>query len=393
MDKFILVINSGSSSVKFGVFREANGKVLDKPLCRGSLQGIHSSPTFKLDDYRSEMLSGKIVQAAKSLRFTSIEQAHSAIADWLSTFLLPVQIKVVCYRVVHGGNLYDKPVVIDREVIRNLESLIAFAPLHQPLGLNAIEIFTKHYPAAIHKACFDTSFHRTMPKVAQTFAIPDSLTAQGIKPYGFHGLSYQFIASKLAELSQSEAPTRVIVAHLGSGASMCAMLDGMSIATTMTFTPLDGLPMSTRCGSIDAGVILYMADEMNMSPDEITNVLNKQSGLLGLSGISGDISTLVNSASEKATFALNFYVYRICREVGAMTGLLKGLDTLVFTGGAGAHCWQVREKVCQQFDWLGIHIDSTANMGNETVISSSSSNVEVFALKTDEEITMAKLAL
>ena len=390
LNSLTLVINSGSSSVKFGLFYRLNSGSSIEIFCRGSLDGVGSEPSFNIDALQSQDIARNVIESAKDLYFSTVEQAHQVLAQWLNTFIPPSHITAVCYRVVHGGDFYTQPVLINKQVIQNLESLIPFAPLHQKLGLSAINVFMKCYPIALHKACFDTAFHRSMPKVAQTFAIPRELTAKGIKPYGFHGLSYEYIASKLAELNQGNLPNRVIVAHLGSGASMCALKDGHSIATTMTFSPLDGLPMATRCGSIDASAVFYMVSELKISISEVSSLLNKKSGLLGVSGISGDIRTLLDSKSADAEFTMDFFIHRICRELGALAGLLRGLDTLVFTGGAGAYSWQIREKVCEQFSWLGVSVNPAANKLNEFLSSGSESKIQVFVLKTDEEMTMAK---
>jgi acetate kinase len=386
-----LTINSGSSSLKFGLFRSMGATSGPAEYFRGSLDGIGYKPVFQFDARASEVLPPEVIQCAKELRFASVEQAHQVLAGWLKSFLSGVHIDTVCYRVVHGGDRFQKPVEINQEVLEDIAALVPLAPLHQALALDAIEVFMASYPKAVHKACFDTAFHRTMPPVAQRFAIPEKLTAQGIKPYGFHGLSYQYIADTLKELNQGTVPQRVVVAHLGSGCSLCAFQDGVSIETTMTFTPLDGLPMATRCGSIDPGAVLYMGQKLNMSFEEISRCLHQDSGMKALSGISGDMRDLLRSDSAEAQFAVDFFVYRICREIGSLIAPLKGLDALVFTGGVGAHGWQIREQVCVQLGWLNATIDPIANRENRYLISAPESMIKLYALKTDEEFVMARL--
>lgn len=361
-------------------------------LCRGAVDGIGSD-------------SGAIFSVKSNSQFNIengnpiIDQhqhvgcayaAYQLIMQWLNASLKPECIANVCYRVVHGGNYFHTPVLVNKSVLEKLESLIPLAPLHQPQGLAAIKTFMKQYSGAQHIACFDTAFHRTMPKVSQFFAIPRSLHEQGIQPYGFHGLSYQYVAQKVAELNKGKIPRRVVIAHLGSGASMCALLEGESIATSMSFSPLDGLPMATRSGAIDASVVLYMIEHLNLSAKEVSDILNKESGLLGLSGLSGDVRVLMASDSEEATFALDYFIYRISRELGAMTATLQGLDALIFTAGIGANNDVIRDKVCEKFEWLGISLSAQANQLHENIISSASSRIKVFSIKTDEELMMAQ---
>jgi acetate kinase len=281
-------------------------------------------------------------------------------------------------------------VLIDSQVINQLESLVPLAPLHQPHNLAAIRSIAAIKPGVPQIACFDTAFHRTQPPVAQNFALPYDLTVQGIKRYGFHGLSYEYIASVLPDYVDSRADGRVIVAHLGNGASMCAMQGRKSLATTMSFTALDGLPMGTRCGSIDPGVILYLLTELHMDAPGITDLLYHRSGLLGVSGQSSDMRELLTSNSPRAAEAIDLFVYHIQREVGSLAAALGGLDILVFTAGIGERAAPIRAKVCQNLRWLGVQFDETANRSGGPRISSDNSAVSVWVIPTDEDLMIAR---
>ena len=388
--KLILAINPGSSSVKFGIFRPGDSGAAE--LYRGSIESIGSNPKFTVRSrVDSEVGSGNSGDFHTDSLATR-EAAYELILQFLKAKSLSEQIGRVCYRVVHGGSYFSAPVRIDASVLDKLESLIPLAPLHQPIGIEAIRLFTEHFSRSQHIACFDTAFHRTMPKIAQMFALPGWLHEQGIRSYGFHGLSYQYSVERVASLNEGVTPRRIVIAHLGSGASMCALLDGKSAATSMTFSPLDGLPMATRCGSLDANAVLYMIDHLELSTKKVSDILNKESGLLGLSGLSGDVRILIASDSEDARIALDFYIDRICRELGAMTGILQGLDALVFTGGVGANNPVIRERVCERLEWLGVSLRPVESDRREENISSPSSQIAVYAIEADEEHVMAELA-
>jgi len=389
LNNLILAINPGSSSVKFGLYNIEDG--IDSAVCRGVIEGFGSNSSFTIKtNCRSDVeLAMSIDKFQKKV--ASAVDAYKLIVEWLSCNLMLQKIGLVCYRVVHGGNYFSAPVEINSTVLKKLTSLIPLAPLHQPIELEAVNLFMRHLSGSRHVACFDTAFHRTMPKVAQSFALPERMRELGIKPYGFHGLSYQFIVGKVAEVNKGSIPRRLVIAHLGSGASMCALLSGESISTSMSFSPLDGLPMATRCGELDASAVLYMIEELELSTSEVSDILNKQSGLLGLSGISGDVRVLMNSDSEKARLALDYYIHQICRELGAMIATLKGLDALIFTGGVGSNNNLIRERICKQFEWQGVSLDPEANQQNENIISHESSRITVYALNTDEELMMAQL--
>jgi acetate kinase len=297
------------------------------------------------------------------------------------------------HRVVHGGVRYASPVRVTPEVIRELEALVPLAPLHQPHNLEAIKALAKRRPALPQVACFDTAFHSAQPAVAQAFALPRALGETGIKRYGFHGLSYEYIVSVLPEHLGNGADGRVVVAHLGAGASMCAMRDRRSVATTMGFTALDGLPMGTRTGAIDPGVILHLMTERGMSVSDVTELLYKKSGLLGLSGVSSDVRDLLASDSPYAAWALDVFVYRVGRELGSLAAALGGLDALVFTAGIGEHAVPIRARICRDAEWLGVQIDDKANQRGGPCISAPDSRATAWVIATDEELMIARHTL
>lgn len=388
-DHLILVVNPGSSSIKFGLYQITDVNL--KRLCHGAIDGAGAAPRFSVTC--AESFDSHDEALALDTETIETHAALQTIEAWLSRHYCSSNIIAVACRVVHGGDQYDEPVVVNELVLKHLCSLTPMAPLHQPVCTTTIRYFLKAYPKAQHWACFDTSFHRTMPHIAQTFALPASIRQQGIKPYGFHGLSYQSIVNQLSTLLENKLPSRCVVAHLGSGSSMCAILDGKSIATTMTFSPLDGLPMATRCGRLDAGAVIYLIDQLKLSPDDVLQLLNHESGLAGLSGLSGDIQELMQSPTEDAQFALAYFVYAVVRALGEMVATLGGIDALVFTGGIGANSAEIRQNICSHFQWLGLTINPQANNERATKISSVESQIDVFSLKTDEELVMAKRVL
>jgi acetate kinase len=387
LSNFILAINSGSSSIKFGIFTSRDTGAAE--LYRGIIENIGSDPVFTLTTYDEFGCEKSTIAKHKNL--PTLESAFAAILQWLDCSFVPEQIKQICYRVVHGGKYFCNPVEIDAAVLFKIDSLVPLAPLHQPIALSAINLFMKHFPQSRHVAFFDTAFHYNMPKTAQTFALPYWLHEKGVKPYGFHGLSYQYVVGKVAVLNKGNFPRRAVIAHLGSGASMCALLEGKSTSTSMSFSPTDGLPMATRCGRLDASAVLYMIDQLKLSTKDVTDILNRESGLLGLSELSGDVRVLLASDSENARFALAFFVDRICQEFGAMISILHGLDALIFTGGIGANSDVIREKICEKMQWLGVSLEPEANRRNENIISNASSRIQVYSIKTDEELMMAEL--
>ncbi|MDM7255946.1 MAG: acetate/propionate family kinase, partial [Paracoccus sp. (in: a-proteobacteria)] len=304
-----------------------------------------------------------------------------------------VRARAIGHRVVHGGPEFAQPVLIDAGVIARLEALSPFAPLHQPHNIAGIRAAIAAFPDAPQIACFDTAFHRTHPWVNDTFALPRRYYERGVRRYGFHGLSYEFIASELERIAPSVAAGRVVVAHLGNGASMCAVQNGRSVASTMGFSALDGLPMGTRCGQLDPGVVLYLMAQEKLSPDEIAHILYNESGLLGLSGgLSNDMRTLESSQDPAARQALEYFVFRIQRELGAMAAAMGGIDALVFCGGIGENSRLIRARVCERTEWMGLEIDHARNAENALIISSEVSRAKIMVIETNEGVMIARAA-
>lgn len=375
-DPTILVLNSGSSSIKFDLYDGDNETV------KGQVTGLGAKPWIFIKTCidgtcRDEALSPDAGQSHKT--------ALGALLSYLKDLTGVARIDAVGHRVVHGGHLHSQPRVIDDALLEELETLIPLAPLHQPHNLAGVAAAKSAFPQAIQVACFDTAFHRHHPWVNDTFALPGCYYDEGIRRYGFHGLSYEYICEHLKERRPAAHDGRLVVAHLGNGASMCAIKDGQSIGSTMGFTALDGLPMGTRCGQLDPGVVLYLLTTKGMSPEDVSNLLYKESGLKGLSGISQDMRALSESTSPEAAKAIDYFVFRIRRELGAMAAILNGLDTLVFTGGIGENATTIRERVCEELDWLGLKIDPGKNDAGETDISSTDSRVSVLVIPTNEE--------
>lgn len=382
----ILVINAGSSSIKFSLYlSNSDGKPLLSS--KGQVEGIDVAPHFIAQGPDGAVLSEQRWPGDSDLHH---EDLLKHLIDWVEDHLDGAVLRAAGHRVVHGGPKYSAPVVVDDALLAELESFVPLAPLHQPHNLAPIKALAKIHPDLIQVACFDTAFHRSNPWVAQTFALPRELTEEGVRRYGFHGLSYEFIARRLREIAPEKAAGKVMVCHLGSGASMCAIKDGKSMASTMGFTALDGLPMGTRTGALDAGVVLYLLQQKGMTPKEIEALLYKRSGLLGVSGISNDMRVLLENPDPHAVEAVDLFVYRIGRELGSLSAAMGGLDALVFTAGIGEHSSPVREKVCQVAAWLGIEIDPAANAKHAQVISTTDSRVPVFVIPTDEEMMIAK---
>lgn len=390
MNDALLVINAGSSGIKFAVFSCA----ADNELCRlysGVVDGIGEQTSFSVTSHKSEQYEPNEVKT-DLLPVKNHSQALQHILNWLEQEVSDLEFVAAGHRVVHGGTTFSQAIRIDHSVLDQLKKLITLAPLHQPHALEAIEVLMAQRPQMLQVACFDTAFHTSMPEREQQFALPQSLTDQGIRRYGFHGLSYEYIASILPTYLGETANSKVVIAHLGHGVSMCALQNRKSVATTMSFTPLDGLPMGTRSGAIDPSVVLYLL-ERGMTANEISDLLHHHSGLLGLSGISGDMRTLLSSSSTNAAEAVDFFCYRISRELGSLTAALGGLDAVVFTGGIGEHAATVREKVCQAADWLGIEINEEVNQANTLQISTDASKVSVWVIPTDEEQMIAQHTL
>ena len=385
MSDVILVLNAGSSSIKFSLF-DAGSQSL-QVLMKGQVEGLYTSPRFVAKDAQGAELGAKAWG-------DNVELGHGGAVAHLIEFMRGQrahhQLVAVGHRVVHGGLKFTTAVRVSPEVIAELATLSPLAPLHQPHNLKPIEIVAKLRPDLPQVACFDTAFHRTQPEVAQAFALPPSITDRGVRRYGFHGLSYEYIAGVLAEFDARAASGRTVVAHLGNGSSMCALVGGRSVASTMGFTAVDGLPMGTRSGSLDPGVILYLMDELGMDARAIEDLIYKQSGLLGVSGISSDMRALLASDNERARFAVELFVYRSSREIGSLAAAAGGIDALVFTAGIGEHAPSIRESVCRDAAWLGVELDSAANQAGGPRISATGSKVPVWVIPTNEEVMIAR---
>jgi acetate kinase len=385
MDDVILVLNSGSSSIKFSVFVERADQVQLK--FRGQIEGLYSSPRFLAKNAGGTEIG--TYEWGEGVRLGH-EGAVAHLTEFLSSQREENRLMAVGHRVVHGGHEFSYPTRITPQVLAKLGKLIPLAPLHQPHNLLPIGLISQRRPELPQVACFDTAFHCTQNEVAQAFALPPSITDRGVRRYGFHGLSYEYIASVLPEFEPKAVSGRVIIAHLGNGASMCALKAGKSVATTMGFTAADGLPMGTRCGSIDPGVIIYLMDELKMNARGIEKLIYQQSGLLGVSGISSDMRALLESGEPRARFAVDLFIYRIGRELGSLAAAIGGLDALVFTGGIGEHAATIRERVCRSAGWLGVELDGSVNNAGGPRISTDSSSVSVWTIPTNEELMIAR---
>jgi len=376
----VLVLNAGSSSIKFGVY----GIGLDS-LARGEIEGIGTSPRFHAHSGDDVGFATRIWKDSNPSVHTLIE----SLIDWIEQHFGQARILAAGHRVVLGGPEHTRPILIDDAVLDRLRTLIPLAPVHQPRNLEPIEALARLQPELPQVACFDTSFHRTMPETAQLYGLPRSLTEAGARRYGFHGISYEYIAGVLPQLDKKAATGRTVVAHLGGGASMCALVAGRSVATTMGFSPLSGLLMGTRPGELDPGLILWVMQAKGMSLEEVETMLYHDCGLKGVSGISADMRDLLGNDDPRAKQAVELFVYRICWELGALAAVAGGLDALVFTAGIGENAASVREAVCQRCAWLGIELDQRANARNADLISSPTSPVSVWVIPTDEESMIA----
>jgi acetate kinase len=386
MEDCLLVLNAGSSSLKFCVYqrRDAPAWELDT---RGQIDGLGTSPRFtaKQGDnggvITSEALSAAVHDAASALQH---------LAGWLRSRYSGGRVLGVGHRVVHGGSRYTRPALVTPALLEDLRALVPLAPLHQPHNLAAIEAVLAQLPGVPQVACFDTSFHRGQPALAELVPLPGDIRASGIQRYGFHGLSYEYVASVLPEAAPEIAAGRVIVAHLGSGASLCALENGRSIDSTLGFTALDGLCMGTRPGALDPGVVLYLFQVMGKSAAEVEKILYKESGLLGISGISNDMRDLLGNPAPSARLAVDYFVYRAAREIGGLAAVLRGVDGLVFTAGIGENAPEVRHRICEASAWLGITLDAEANTRRVARISAAESRVSVWVIPTNEELMIAR---
>ncbi|KPK05989.1 MAG: acetate kinase [Betaproteobacteria bacterium SG8_39] len=381
----ILVLNAGSSSIKFSLFADADGTLGLQ--CGGQIEGLYTAPRFLARDARGATLSEKRWGEGERLGH---EGALLHLREFLRGELADFRLSGIGHRVVHGGLEFTRPVRLSAEVLAALEKFIPLAPLHQPHNLAPIRMLLEGAPEVAQVACFDTSFHRSNPELAQRFAIPAELHDAGVRRYGFHGLSYEYIASVLSQHDPAAAAGRTVVLHLGNGASMCALDGGKSVASTMGFTAVDGLPMGTRCGAIDPGVLLYLMDERGMDARAIEKLIYQQSGLLGVSGISSDMRTLLASDEPRARLAVDLYLYRIRRELGSLAAALGGLDAIVFTAGIGENSAAIRARVLADADWLGIKPSARANAKGGPRISAARSRVSAWAIPTNEELMIAR---
>lgn len=387
MDDFALVLNAGSSSLKFCVYRRSPVDPW-RLESKGQIEGIGTAPRLSAKGADGSSLADQTLQPAVN----DGRKALGALAAWLRSQYGGSRVLCVGHRVVHGGPRFANPVVITPEVLSQLQQLIPLAPLHQPYNLAAIEAVSEALPGVPQVACFDTSFHRGQPAVAEIVALPRKLCRNGIQRYGFHGLSYEYIASVLPNIAPGIANGRVIVAHLGSGVSLCAMKNRRSVESTLGFTALDGLCMGTRPGATDPGVILYLFQTLGLSAKEVESILYKKSGLLGISEISNDMRDLLNSDDPRARLAVDYFVYQAAKQIGALTAALQGLDALVFTAGIGENSPEIRRRICESSSWLGINLDHDANVGRKPCISKPDSKVSVWAIPTNEELMIARHA-
>jgi acetate kinase len=379
----IAVINAGSSSIKFAVFHGAASPLM---LLKGRIEGIGATPKAKLFDAEGNLLVEESYRG-QDFDHTAATRAMMRLG---SQWYKGRDISAVGHRVVHGGAEYSVPLLLTDEIIEKLTTFIPLAPLHQPHNLAAIRAIRESHPQLPQAACFDTAFHRAQPPVAQAFAIPRKYSAEGVRRYGFHGISYEFVTGRLKVIAPELAVGRLIVAHLGNGASLCAVKDGRSVASTMGFTAVDGLMMGTRCGSIDPGVLIHLMDQYGLGARELEDFIYRKSGLLGVSAISSDMRTLRASPDPMAKEAIELFVYRIVREIGSLTAALGGLDAIIFTGGIGENDSATRKEVADGCAWLGLRLDEEANRHAETRISEQGSRVAALVVPTNEELEIAK---
>jgi len=396
-DDAVIVINAGSSSIKFSLYAGAELQLRAK----GKIENLYAGQTrFVAQD----AAGGESALHEWPGAPLAHEEAMRYLVQYAQGHLDGLNVVAIGHRIVHGGTDFSGPVKLDAEVVARLERLSPLAPLHQPHNLAPVRSIFALAPQVLQVGCFDTAFHTAQPPLAQAFALPPEITGRGVRRYGFHGLSYEYIASVLPELDGRLAGKRVVAAHLGNGASMCAMRGGRSVASTMGFTAIDGLPMGTRCGSVDPGVVLYLMDELKMGQGDIQRLLYQQSGLLGVSGISSDMRTLERSSDPRARLAIDLMVYRIGRELGSLAAALGGLDGIVFSGGIGENSVSLRSAVCRDAAWLGVQLDADANANAAGAacaapaaagafrISAAGSAVPVWVVPANEELMIARHA-
>ncbi len=389
MTRHVITLNAGSSSIKFALFELDGHDPI--ALAIGLVEMLSAQRRIKVQDGAGVTIHEDAWSDPAGASFHT--EALRRVLAWRMGAFPDANVVAAGHRVVHGGVHYAAPMLVTDEVLRNLETLIPLAPLHQPHNIAGILAAREAWPHVRQVACFDTAFHRAHPFVNDVFALPRKFYDEGVRRYGFHGLSYEYVTDRLQQIAPLHAAGRVVVAHLGNGASMCAIRDGLSVASSMGFTALDGLPMGTRCGQLDPGVVLYLMQEKNMNAAAISDLLYRESGLKGLSGISHDMRELEASDRPEAQQAIEYFVFRIRRELGGLAAVLKGLDAMVFCGGIGEHAWRVRERVLEGMEWIGVELDRSANRASAQVISSERSRVRVFVIPTDEEAMIARQTL
>jgi acetate kinase len=382
----LLVINAGSSSLKFNVYVVVAGDAIAL-LSRGQLDGVGTRPRLRARDDRGATLTDTTLLPAD---VPDLAEATTRVGSWLRERYADASLVAIGHRVAHGGPVYAAPVAVDETVLTTLERFVPLAPLHQPHALRPIRTLASRFPGILQVACFDTAFHRGHAEVADRYALPEGLYQEGIRRYGFHGLSYESVAGRLAAVAPEIARGRVVVCHLGSGASMCAIADGRSVDSTMGFTALDGLPMGTRCGQLDPGVVLYLLTERKMAAGDVEQLLYRESGLRGLSGISNDVRDLLASPDPRARLALDYFVHRAVHELGSLAAALDGIDGVVFTAGIGENSAEIRGRICERLRWLGLRLDPSANEAGGPRISEPGSPVSAWVIPTDEERMIAR---
>jgi acetate kinase len=385
MDDYALVLNAGSSSLKFSIYQRA-GQKFWRLAARGQIEGIGTSARMSAKDVEGRLFFERELG-------TSIRDGRGAVdtlRSWLQGTYSNARLLGIGHRIVHGGVKYVRPVVVTREIVADLHNLTSLAPLHQPFNLAAIEAIFERQPDIPQVACFDTSFHVGRPQVAQILPLPECIRSQGLQRYGFHGLSYEYIASVLPDVAPPIADGRVIVAHLGSGASLCALERRRSIDSTMGFTALDGLCMGTRPGSLDPGVVLYLFQILGLSTTQVESLLYKESGLLGLSGLTNDMRVLLNSNEPNARLAIDYFVYRAAKEIAGLATVLGGIDGLVFTAGIGENSPDIRRRICEACAWMGLKLDEEANLHGGPRISAPVSKISAWVIPTNEELMIAR---
>jgi len=385
----LLVVNAGSSSLKFCVYSLDDGP---QPtlVCRGQLDGIGKRPRLYARDGAAVTLTD---QAFDPGEVPEVGAAMDRVGAWLRQKYVRTNLVAVGHRVAHGGPQYAAPVIVDDTVLGVLERFIPLAPLHQPHHLRPMQTLAERYSGLVQVACFDTAFHRGHAEVADRYALPDDLYKEGVRRYGFHGLSYEYIARRLGTVAPAIAHGSVVVCHLGSGSSMCAIKNGQSVDSTMGFTALDGLPMGTRCGQLDPGVVLYLLMQKGYSPKDVEQLLYQQAGLRGLSGMSNDVRDLLESDDPRARLALDYLVYRVAREIGSLAMAMNGIDAVVFTAGIGENSPDIRARICARASWLGLAVDDIANRGGGPRITVPGAVVSAWVIPTDEEEMIAEHTL